>query len=143
VQGWYRQFGFWEADLPTVVPWLLVVATLAAVSRLDGDDLRQLRGATRALMGGGVALLLVAIYAAAYVYFTDRADYAHIGLQMARYSSPLAALAAMAWSPRLVASTTGRLDRRWAVALVAAVPMVAVGASVVTWLSTGANTPLG
>jgi len=143
VQGWYRQLGFWEADLPTVVPWLLVVATLAAVSRLDGDDLRRLRGATRALMGGGVALLLVAIYAAAYVYFTDRADYAHIGLQMARYSSPLAALAAMAWSPRLVASTTGRLDRRWAVALVAAVPMVAVGASVVTWLSTGANTPLG
>jgi len=143
VQGWYRQLGFWEADLPALVPWLLVVATLVAVARLDGDDLRQLRGATRALMGGGVALLLVAIYAAAYVYFTDRADYARIGLQMARYSSPLAILAAMAWSPRLVAFSTGRLDRRWAVALVAAVPVVAVGASVVTWLWTGANTPLG
>jgi len=143
VQGWYRQLGFWEADLPALVPWLLVVATLVAVTRLDGDDLRQLRGATRALMGGGVALLLVAIYAAAYVYFTDRADYARIGLQMARYSSPLAILAAMAWSPRLVAFTTGRLDRRWAVGLVAAVPVVAVGASVVTWLWTGANTPLG
>jgi len=143
VQGWYRQLGFWEADLPALVPWLLVVATLVAVARLDGDDLRQLRGATRALMGGGVALLLVAIYAAAYVYFTDRADYARIGLQMARYSSPLAILAAMAWSPRLVAFTTGRLDRRWAVGLVAAVPVVAVGASVVTWLWTGANTPLG
>ncbi len=143
VQGWYRQLGFWEADLPTLVPWLLVVATLAAVSRLDGDDLRRLRGATRALMGGGVALILVAIYAAAYVYFTDRADYAHIGLQMARYSSPLAALAAMAWLPRLVASIAGRLDRRLAVAVVAAVPTVAGGASVVTWLWTGANTPLG
>ena len=143
VQGWYRQLGFWEADLPAVVPWLLVVATLVAVARLDGDDLKRLRGATRALMGGGVALLLVAIYAAAYVYFTDRADYAHIGLQMARYSSPLAVLAAMAWAPRLVAAVAGHLERRWAVARVSAVPVVAVGASVVTWLWTGANTPLG
>ncbi len=143
VQGWYRQLGFWEADLPAVVPWLLVVATLVALARLDGDDLRRLRGATRALMGGGVALLLVAIYAAAYVYFTDRADYGHIGLQMARYSSPLVVLAAMAWSPRLVASASGRVERRLAVGLVAAVPVVAVGASLVTWLWTGADTPLG
>ena len=140
VQGWYRQLGFWQADLPGLIPWLLVAATLVI---LDGGDLRRLRGVRRALMGGGVALLLVAIYAAAYVYFTDRADYAHIGLQMARYSSPLAVLATMAWLPRAVVALGDRMDRRWGPILMAAVPVVAVGYSVVTWLWTGANTPLG
>jgi len=143
VQGWHRQLGFWEADMATVVPWLLVVASLVAVARLDGEDLRRLRGVRRSLVGGGVALLLVAIYAAAYVYFTDRADYAHIGLQMARYSSPLAVLAAMAWLPRLVVPAANRLEGRWALLLVAIGPSVSVGASVFTWLWTGANTPLG
>lgn len=143
VQGWFRQLGFWEADLPAIVPWLMVGLVLIALLVLDGDDLRSLQGARRGLMGGGVALLLVAIYAASYVYFTDLADYGHIGLQMARYSAPLAVLAFVAWTPRALGPLAARVDRRWAVAAVAGVPMVAVGASVVTWLWTGANTPLG
>ena len=142
IQGWYRQLGFWEADLPSVIPWILAIGTLVSLSALDGDDLRRLRGFRRALMGGGVALLLIAIYAAAYIYFTDRLDYAHIGLQMARYSAPLAVLAALAWTPRALGAISGRLDHRWAVGALALVPTVAVVASAVTWLWTGANTPL-
>ena len=143
VQGWFRQLGFWEADLPGLVPWLLALVLLVALVVLDGDDLRALRGARRGLIGGGVALLLVAIYAASYVYFTDLRDYGHIGLQMARYSAPLAVLAFVAWSPRALGPVVARVHRRTAIAAVAAVPVVAVGASVVTWLWTGANTPLG
>jgi uncharacterized membrane protein len=147
VQGWFRQLGFWEADLPGVVPWLLVGILLLAVLALDGDDLRSLRGARRGLMGGGVGLLLVAIYGASYVYFTDLSDYGNIGLQMARYSAPLAILAFVAWTPRMLSpvaeSVMGRMGRRSTVAAVGGVPVVAVGASVVTWLWTGANTPLG
>ena len=147
VQGWFRQLGFWEADLPGVIPWLLVGVVLVSLLALDGDDLRSLRGARRGLMGGGVGLLLVAIYAASYVYFTDLSDYGHIGLQMARYSAPLAILAFVTWTPRLLGpvaeAIVGLVGRRWAVAAVAGVPIVAVGASVVTWLWTGANTPLG
>jgi len=147
VQGWFRQLGFWEADLPSVVPWLLVGLVLVSLLALDGDDLRSFRGARRGLMGGGVGLLLVAIYAASYVYFTDLSDYRHVGLQMARYSAPLAILAFVSWTPRILGpvadSIVGRVGRRWAVAAVAGVPMVAVGASVVTWLWTGADTPLG
>ena len=79
----------------------------------------------------------------AFVYFTDRPDYDHIGLQMARYSAPLAVLAFIAWSPRALVGPARRLGRRLAVAGVVGVPMVAVGASVVTWLWTGANTELG
>ena len=143
MQGWFRQLGFWEADLPAIISWLLAALLLLALLVLDGDDLRSLRGARRGLMGGGVALLLVAIYAASYVYFTDLPGYEHIGLQMARYSAPLAVLAFVAWTPRALSPLCGRIDRRWAVAAVAGVPMVAVGASVVTWLWTGANTSLG
>ena len=94
-------------------------------------------------MGGGVAFLLVAIYAASYVYFTDLSGYEHTGLQMARYSAPLAVLAFVAWTPRALSPLGARVDHRWAVAAVAGVPMIAVGASVVTWLWTGANTSLG
>jgi hypothetical protein len=36
-----------------------------------------------------------------------------------------------------------RVGRRSVVAAMGAVPVVAVGASMVTWLWTGANTPLG
>ena len=94
-----------------------------------------------------MALLLVAIYAASYVYFTDLPNYGHIGLQMARYSAPLAVLAFVAWTPRMLGpladAVTKLIDRRWAVVALAGVPVVAVGASVVTWLSTGADTPLG
>jgi len=43
VQGWFRQLGFWEADLPAVVPWMLLVVLAAAILRLDGDDLAGLR----------------------------------------------------------------------------------------------------
>ena len=143
VQGWFRQLGFWEADLPGIISWLLATLLLLALLVLDGDDLRSLRGARRGLMGGGVALLLVAIYAASYVYFTDLPGYEHIGLQMARYSAPLAVLAFVAWTPRALSPVGARIDRRWAVAAVAGAPMVAVGASVVTWLWTGANTSLG
>ncbi len=147
VQGWFRQLGFWEADLPGLVPWMLVGVVLVALLALDGDDLRALRGARRGLVGGGVALLLVAIYAASYVYFTDLPNYGHIGLQMARYSAPLAVLAFVAWTPRMLGpladAVTKLIDRRWAVVALAGVPVVAVGASVVTWLSTGADTPLG
>ena len=143
VQGWFRQLGFWEADLPGIISWLLATLLLVALLVLDGDDLRSLRGARRGLMGGGVALLLVAIYAASYVYFTDLPGYEHIGLQMARYSAPLAVLAFVAWTPRALSPVGARIDRRWAVAAVAGAPMVAVGASVVTWLWTGANTSLG
>ena len=142
VQGWFRQLGFWEADLPAVIVWFLVALLLVALLVLDGDDLRSLRGARRGLMGGGVAILLMAIYAASYVYFTDLPGYEHIGLQMARYSAPLAVLAFVAWIPRALSPLGVRVDRRWAVAAVAGVPMVAVGASVVTWLWTGANTSL-
>lgn len=143
VQGWFRQLGFWEADLPAIIPWLLATLLLLALLVLDGDDLRSLRGARRGLMGGGVAFLLVAIYAASYVYFTDLPGYEHIGLQMARYSAPLAVLAFVAWTPRALSPLSARIDRRWAVAAVAGAPIVAVGASVVTWLWTGANTSLG
>ena len=35
VQGWFRQLGFWEADLPRVIPWaLFVVAALALLLSL-------------------------------------------------------------------------------------------------------------
>lgn len=143
VQGWFRQLGFWEADLPAVVPWMLLVVLAAAILRLDGDDLRGLVGVRRTMVAFGVGALLVAIYAVSYVYFTDRADYGHIGLQMARYALPLAVLAAVAWSPRALIPAAGRIDRHWALVAVALVPTVGIGASVVTWLWTGANTPLG
>jgi len=100
-------------------------------------------GVRRTMVAFGVGALLVAIYAVSYVYFTDRADYGHIGLQMARYALPLAVLAAVAWSPRALIPAAGRIDRRWALVAVALVPTVGIGASVVTWLWTGANTPLG
>ena len=147
VQGWFRQLGFWEADLPGVVPWVLVGLVLLSLLALDGDDLRSFRGARRGLMAGGVGLLLVAIYAASYVYFTDLVSYRHIGLQMARYSAPLAILAFVSWMPRMLGpvadSVVSRVGRQWAVAAVAGVPVVAVGASITTWHWTGANTPLG
>ena len=147
VQGWFRQLGFWEADLPGVVPWLLVGILLLALLALDGEDLRSLQGARRGLMGGGVGLLLMAIYGASYVYFTDLSDYGNIGLQMARYSAPLAILAFVAWTPRMLGPVAeyvmARVGRRSVVAAMGAVPVVAVGASMVTWLWTGANTPLG
>ncbi len=143
VQGWFRQLGFWEADLPAVIAWLLVTLLLLALLVLDGEDLQSLRGARRGLMGGGVAMLLVAIYAASYVYFTDLSSYGDIGLQMARYSAPLAVLAFVAWTPRVLSPLVGRIQRRWAITVVAGVPIAAVGASVVTWLWTGANTSLG
>ena len=88
-------------------------------------------------------MLLVAIYAASYVYFTDLSSYGDIGLQMARYSAPLAVLAFVAWTPRVLSPLVGRIQRRWAITVVAGVPIAAVGASVVTWLWTGANTSLG
>ncbi len=143
VQGWFRQLGFWKADLPEFVPWLLAALLLGALLVLDEADLRALRGSRRGLMGGGVAMILVAIYAASYVYFTDLPDYGNIGLQMARYSAPMAVLALVAWSPRALAHGLSWVDRRAAIAAVVMVPMVAVGASVATWLWTGANTPLG
>ncbi len=142
IQGWYRQLGFWEADLPGAVPWILSAVTLVALATLDGQDLRRLRGVRRVLMGGGVALLVVAIYAAAYIYFTDRIDYAHIGMQMARYSGPLAVLAILAWTPRALGLISGRLDNRLAAGLLGIAPAIAVCASVATWLWTGAGTPL-
>ncbi len=143
VQSWFRQLGFWEADLPAFIPWVLIGLVLMALLRLDGEELRTVRGARRALMGGGVALLLVAIYAASYVYFTDLADFRHIGLQMARYSAPLAVLAFVAWTPRMLGPLAHRMSRRSAITVVASVPVLSVSASVVTWLATGANTPLG
>lgn len=143
VQNWFRQLGFWQADLPAFVPWLMIGLVLLALIRLDGEELAALSGARRALMGGGVALLLVALYAASYVYFTDLAEYRHIGLQMARYSAPLAVLAFVAWTPRTLGPLARRMSRRSAIAVVASAPVVSVGASVVTWLATGANTPMG
>ncbi|GIT00838.1 MAG: hypothetical protein CM1200mP26_25500 [Acidimicrobiales bacterium] len=51
VQGWFRQLGFWEADLPGIISWLLAGLILLALLVLDGDDFRGLRGARRGLMG--------------------------------------------------------------------------------------------
>ena len=143
VQGWFRQLGFWEADLPRVIPWALFVVAALALLRLDGGDLVRLRGARRVLMALGVGGFLVALYAASYVYFTDRTDYAHIGLQMARYAIPLAPLAVVSWLPRSSRMLSSRLSERAAALIIAGVPVVAVGASAMTWLWTGANTPLG
>ena len=143
VQGWFRQLGFWEADLPRVVPWALLVVAALAVLRLDGGDLVRLRGVRRVLMILGVGGFLVALYAASYIYFTDRMDYAHIGLQMARYAAPLAPLAIVAWLPRSSRRLSSRLSERAATSIIAGVPVIAVGASALTWLWTGANTPLG
>ncbi|MED5166035.1 MAG: DUF2142 domain-containing protein [Actinomycetota bacterium] len=143
VQGWFRQLGFWEADLPRVIPWALFVVAALALLRLDGGDLVRLRGARRVLMALGVGGFLVALYAASYVYFTDRTDYAHIGLQMARYAIPLAPLAVVSWLPRSGRMLSSRLSERAAALIIAGVPVVAVGASAMTWLWTGANTPLG
>ena len=143
VQGWFRQLGFWEADMAPVVPWALVAILAVSLLALDGDDMKRLSGVRRAAIALGVAGLVIAIYAASFVYFTDRPDYDQIGLQMARYSAPLAVLAFIAWSPRALVGPARRLGRRLAVVGVVGVPMVAVGASVVTWLWTGANTELG
>jgi len=143
VQGWFRQLGFWEADLPRVVPWALLVVAALAVLRLDGGDLVRLRGVRRVLMVLGVGGFLVALYAASYIYFTDRMDYAHIGLQMARYAAPLAPLAIVGWLPRSSRVLSSRLSERTAMSIIAGVPVIAVGASALTWLWTGANTPLG
>ena len=56
---------------------------------------------------------------------------------------PASRLAFIAWSPRALVGPARRLGRRLAVVGVVGVPMVAVGASVVTWLWMGANTELG
>ena len=143
VQGWFRQLGFWEADMASVVPWVFVAILAVSLLVLDGDDMERLSGVRRVTLGLGVAGLIMAIYAASFVYFTDRPDYDKIGFQMARYSAPLAALAFIGWSPRALVGPARRLGRSVAVAGVGGVPVVAVGASVVTWLWTGANTELG
>ena len=143
VQGWFRQLGFWEADMASMVPWAFVAILAVSLLILDGDDMERLSGVRRVTIAMGVAGLIVAIYAASFVYFTDRPDYDHIGLQMARYSVPLAVLAFIAWSPRALVGPARRLGPRFAVVGVVGVPIAAVGASVVTWLWTGANTPLG
>jgi hypothetical protein len=70
-------------------------------------------------------------------------DYAHIGLQMARYAAPLAPLAIVGWLPRSSRVLSSRLSERAATSIIAGVPVIAVGASALTWLWTGANTPLG
>ena len=143
VQGWFRQLGFWEADMASVVPWAFVVILAVSLLILDGDDMERLSGVRRTIVAMGVAGLVIAMYAASFVYFTDQPDYDHIGFQMARYSVPLAVLAFIAWSPRALIWPARRLGRRFALVGVVGVPLVAVGASLVTWLWTGANTELG
>jgi len=93
VQGWFRQLGFWEADLPRVVPWaLLVVAALARPPARRRRPSAAPGGSAGPddLWAWGASWWL--LYAASYIYFTDRMDYAHIGLQMARYASAVGAV---------------------------------------------------
>ena len=91
------------------------------------------------LLGLGAAGLVVVLYALSFVYFTDHATYDTIGLQMARYSAPLLPLMALSWSPRWVVPRLEALSTRAARVLVGAVPAVAVGAVLVTWLWTGTS----
>ncbi len=139
VQGWFRSFGFFPSDLPGILAWVLLAGLLVAVLRLDAPDLRGLVGVDRWLLGLGAAGLLVVLYASSFVYFTDHAAYDTIGLQMARYSAPLLPLMALSCSPRWAVLRLEALSTRVARVLVGAVPAVAVGAVLVTWLWTGTS----
>ena len=140
VQNWFRQLGSWEADFPAVASWVCLAVLVTAVLRLDEDDYRRCRGLQRSVIAVGAICMLVVLYASSHVYFTDRADYATIGLQMARYAAPLTALALIGWTPRLPAgrpALTGWLGRREAKAALAAAVTVPVLASAATWLWLG------
>ncbi|MEC8814778.1 MAG: hypothetical protein VYA92_03135, partial [Actinomycetota bacterium] len=146
VPEWFRQLGSWESGLPAGLAWVLLTVMVAAAAYLDSADYHGSSGLTRGLVGVGTVGMLFVLYGSSYVYFSDRTDYQGIGIQMARYSIPLIALALIGWAPRwlmarLPAQQAG--SEKAAVGSVAVVVGVALGFSVVTWLVTGDEIPFG
>ena len=119
---------------------------VVAAAHLDSADYLGSTGFTRALVGMGTVGMLFVLYGSSYVYFSDRTDYQGIGIQMARYSVPLTALALIGWVPRwLVARLPAQQagNEKAAVGSVALAVGVALAFSVVTWLVTGDEIPFG
>ena len=146
VQKWSRAVGIWTSDPPHWLPWVLIMAFVVAAVLLDRNDFLRLRGLLRWSAAAGAVLLIVAIYASAYVWFDDTLEGRHMGDQIARYSLPLFPLAMMGWIPRWSIALAGRANRGrfdarlagyWvlAVGLVAEVTLVA--AVSINWVSTG------
>lgn len=146
IPEWFRQLGSWESGLPAGLAWILLTVMVLAAAHLDSSDYLGSTGLSRCLVGIGVIGMLFVLYGSSYVYFSDRTDYQGIGIQMARYSVPLAALASIAWVPRwLIARFPAQkmgLDKAAVGSVILAVG-VALVFSVVTWLATGDEIPFG
>ena len=146
IPEWFRQLGSWESGLPAGLAWVLLAVMVAAAVHLDSSDYLRSTGFTRCLVGMGAVGMLFLLYGSSYVYFSDRTDYQGIGIQMARYSVPLTALALIGWVPRwLVARLPAQQggSEKAAIGLVALSVGVALVFSVVTWLVTGDEIPFG
>jgi len=146
VPEWFRQLGSWESGLPVGLAWVLLAVMVVAAAHLDSADYLGSTGFTRGLVGMGAVGMLFVLYGSSYVYFSDRIDFQGIGIQMARYSVPLTALALIGWVPRwLVDRLPAQQARREkaAVGSVALAVGVSLVFSVVTWLVTGDEIPFG
>ena len=146
VPEWFRQLGSWESGLPAGLAWALLAVMVVAAAHLDSPDYLRSTGFTRGLVGIGTVGMLFVLYGSSYVYFSDRTDYQGIGIQMARYSVPLTALALIGWVPRwLVARLPAQQagSEKAAAGSVALAVGVALVFSVVTWLVTGDEIPFG
>jgi hypothetical protein len=146
VPEWFRQLGSWESGLPAGLAWALLAVMVVAAAHLDSPDYLRSTGFTRGLVGIGTVGMLFVLYGSSYVYFSDRTDYQGIGIQMARYSVPLTALALIGWVPRwLVARLPAQQagNEKAAVGSVALAVGIALAFSVVTWLVTGDEIPFG
>jgi hypothetical protein len=146
VPEWFRQLGSWQSGLPAGLAWALLAVMVVAAAHLDSPDYLRSTGFTRRLVGMGTVGMLFVLYGSSYVYFSDRTDYQGIGIQMARYSIPLTALALIGWVPRwLVARLPAQQagNEKAAVGSVALAVGIALAFSVVTWLVTGDEIPFG
>ena len=146
IPEWFRQLGSWESGLPAGLAWVLLAVMVVAAVHLDCSDYLRSTGFTRCLVAMGTVGMLFVLYGSSYIYFSDRTDYQGIGIQMARYSVPLTALALIGWVPRwLVARLPAQQggSEKAAIGLVALSVGVALVFSVVTWLVTGDEIPFG
>lgn len=146
VQKWSRAIGIWTSDPPHWLPWVLIISFIVTAVVFDRHDFLRLRGLLRWSAAVGVAALLVAIYASAYIWFDDTLEGLHMGDQIARYSLPLFPLAMMGWIPRWSIVVAGRVNGgrhdartigRWLLGLAIASEAAVVIAVIVNWVSSG------
>jgi EamA domain-containing membrane protein RarD len=81
--------------------------------------------------------MVLVLFGASYVYFTDHVAYDTIQQHMARYSAPLLVMMVVAWAPRRLVREVERLPQDVARLVVTAIPVIATASILLTWLVTG------